>query len=955
MHLKSNLEEISILLPAPDTFLGMEIGGINVREWLGSTNESHWFHGVDDSGSDSIVYLFESGDALDSQRARIHGYKTRGTHHTGNSGESYTYAVGQYRYTMPADLREQLTGPQSRPSQIGKYEIQEVLGYGYVGVTYKVKRISGTGMLYALKVVPADFYKASSPLPEAELVNSLANEERDLFPSIHEIDTESFQYGEKSVQLIYSIQDLLPGETLERFIANSHGLLTAQFLSEFVKQILFAHSRIQKKGLVHDDLHAGNILVHPTPIGLRVFIIDFGNAKKPDQSSKQPDDIRTLALHLANLTNLVQARSGMSAADERIVASCQGLISRMIDDDPLRRPEDSEELLNSFASNTWPNQITQLLKTPFDFGNAEELLDNKLLKNLSSKQFPWFDRIESSSHVLVIGPRGCGKTTVFRSLSFSCNADAGLLGEAISKPYVGLYISCTKEFRQKFSTLSAERLRSRHAELRHYFNLLIAREATIALKALIVGDLLNQTEISQYTAFLEERLHISKLALSQGITQLQSLESQIVHELLRTRDSINSREPLSEVSDQSFVSDLADFFRDVLIAFAGKVLFLFIDDYTEKKVPAEAQRALNPILFVPNSSFKCKISSEVFGVVFDESLGNFLDQDRDYKEWNLGTLYYLELPSAAQKDFVADIVDTRLRICDYAFTVKDLVGLSNYNTGRLSTDLRAESDFRRNVTNPEGQVTDELPDDYEVEKATREQGHKTHYHGWDTICELCSGDISNILEVLRRIFEKAGITPNSSIRTVEPSKQHAVIHSYSQSHLAKIKAIPGIGDDLFSMVEAFGSMAGQLLREYPMMNVDQNRKEPYRVLRIELDEASVRGAQEKLEREAIGRPDSLERSMTIWRALQRYCIFIDGSQSRSRRNTLSDKVLLRRIFCPAFNLALSHRESLTLSKAQWDNFCADPKGFAQRHVREVIDSAEKKRASLQLPLFPEEP
>src|ERR1700687_360479 len=35
----------------------------------------------------------------------------------------------------------------------------------------------------------------------------------------------------------------------------------------------------------------------------------------------------------------------------------------------------------------------------------------------------------------------------------------------------------------------------------------------------------------------------------------------------------------------------------------------------------------------------------VFGVTPDQTLGAFLDQDRDYKEWNLGTLFYLNLPT----------------------------------------------------------------------------------------------------------------------------------------------------------------------------------------------------------------------------------------------------------------------------------------------------------------------
>jgi hypothetical protein len=81
-------------------------------------------------------------------------------------------------------------------------------------------------------------------------------------------------------------------------------------------------------------------------------------------------------------------------------------------------------ILDHFERSFGHGAVRQQLIHPFDFGNAEEVMDNSLLYSLAAKTFPWRDQIESSSHLLVIGPRGCGKTTVFRSLSFKCLADA---------------------------------------------------------------------------------------------------------------------------------------------------------------------------------------------------------------------------------------------------------------------------------------------------------------------------------------------------------------------------------------------------------------------------------------------------------------------------------------------------------------------------------------------------
>src|SRR5262249_12462873 len=70
--------------------------------------------------------------------------------------------------------------------------------------------------------------------------------------------------------------------------------------------------------------------------------------------------------------------------------------------------------------------------------------------------------------------------------------------------------------------------------------------------------------------------------------------------------------------------------------------------------------------------------------------GSFLDQDRDYKEWNLGTLYYLHQPDGDQRKFLKEIVDTRLERCGWVGRVDDLIGLSDYPEGTLGRQLKAE-------------------------------------------------------------------------------------------------------------------------------------------------------------------------------------------------------------------------------------------------------------------------
>ena len=67
------------------------------------------------------------------------------------------------------------------------------------------------------------------------------------------------------------------------------------------------------------------------------------------------------------------------------------------------------------------------------------------------------------------------------------------------------------------------------------------------------------------------------------------------------------------------------------------------------------------------------------------------------------------------------------------------------------------------------------------------------------------------------MFDQCGITQES--RTVIPAdSQDAVIECYSRQYIAKIKGIPRCGEQLFAIVEGFGTLSKRLLNEYPWMN-----------------------------------------------------------------------------------------------------------------------------------------
>ncbi|MGA2616291.1 MAG: protein kinase [Thermoguttaceae bacterium] len=942
----------------PEDLLQHKLAGYTVHRFLAARDNSSWYEGRADNGEHVLLYVYESKEARDAARVAIHGFRTTADliAHIGAADHSVFLIIGEYRVMMPGTVQAALTSPATGPSLVGDYEVQGVLGNGYKGVTYAVRRRQGPGTGYALKLTVAEEYEGRTYLPEVGRMVELARRDRDHFPQIHACGRFTHVCGADQQDLIYFVEDYINGATLETFLSRSPEKVDAHFLYLYLTEMLQALAVLEACDLMHDDLHAGNVILHQPAVGRpRPYLIDFGSAKQRGTTKKERDDLRNLATHIAAIANIVQQNSSTRTAQEdRILASCEALLAIIGDDDPMRRPDSATEVLQHFESSLHQGAISQELRHPFDFGNAEEVLDNNLLYALSAKSFPWRDQIEASSHLLVIGPRGCGKTTVFRSMSFRCMADAGKAEEALERPFIGLYVSCNREFRLRFSALDAGMLLRRETDLRHYFNMIVLREFTTCLIACQASHRLAESDVAAYRGFVTHHASLLQPGNSEKAS-LGEIEAQITRVIHEVRMGIWRDQQCNCTTAQGFIADLAEFMAARIDCFLGKVLYLFVDDYTERKVPKQAQQALNHVLFVPNASYKCKISSEVFGVTPDQTFGEFLAQDRDYREWNLGTLYCLKLPSQQQKAFLGEIVNNRLAICRYQGTVQSLIGQSRYAEGTLARTLKREAELRQEKRQERRDGRPPQVVVKEVEQELAAARVPAQYHGWDTVCELCTGDVSNILELLNRMFEQCGVTRDTT-SVISADSQDAVIEGYSRQYIAKIKGIPRYGERLFAIVDAFGNLSKRLLNEYPWISRPDNRRDPYQLLRIELDEAEFGGAPP----DSTPSTDNATASraqmdpMQLWRLLQRYCLFIDADESRSRRNTLSSRVILRRVFCPAFRIGLVNSECFTLSRDQWSAFCHDPSGRAEQFVRDVVETANRKRGPEYYPLFPPE-
>ena len=122
--------------------VGEKFAGYTLDQFLDCDADCHWFDSHADNGTRTIVYLYRDEHVRDQKRAGIHGFLTCSNELVGDSTKVFI-SVGDHRLMMPGSLREALRSPGTRPREVAGYEIEDVLGHGYKGITFKVRQKAG--------------------------------------------------------------------------------------------------------------------------------------------------------------------------------------------------------------------------------------------------------------------------------------------------------------------------------------------------------------------------------------------------------------------------------------------------------------------------------------------------------------------------------------------------------------------------------------------------------------------------------------------------------------------------------------------------------------------------------------------------------------------------------------------------------------------------------------------
>jgi hypothetical protein len=811
---------------------------------------------------------------------------------------------------MPAQVRKRL-----ETSMIGEkidaLTVRRVLGSGETAITYEA--VDEYGAPWALKLVTRESYGERAPFREVARFAQALDQRFLVFPQA--IGDWSTKRGNRTVDFVWFKSRCVRGETLERFVTAGKLFSIRNEVRLYMENIAAALEELRRMGFSHGDLHSRNIMREEVGGGgplpeARYVVIDFSEAHPIDDTREGLlHDLESYGSHLRTFADAVYRRDEMSRDDEKVLRAIQHIPSLLAGDSAESMGiGNATEVLKRFSDALHSaEESPRKLRTPFDSLSAENITNDALLTSLCFTHTKWAAELEKPGNVLLVGPRGCGKSMMFRRLRLKTKIAAGRHSELENDPYVGFYLPCESIFFNRIADLSDQTIERYRDALILFFNMAVMAEVASTLAELppLFGGVSRggleglRTLLGDEIGRLWQELNLPEVP--SGTRDLAEYAESVMRHV---RKQIAYGNPVKVRGSMDFVTNLVARVRTVIPALSARTFIFFLDDYTDERVPLALQQSLHPIVCQRSGQLCFKISAHMFGSMYSFPQPLALDEGRNILVINLGSEYLNRDRRKAEGKALIRIMNDRFRECEgYEGSIEAWLGRSNFPGGR---------NLNRALHDP----------------ATRKS---VKYHGVECLVELCTGDFSEMIRMVGEIFREARVEPGNTARQIDPGIQDRAIRYVSREFLSRIRHIRPDGQKLYDVVSSFGELSQKLLYERALVGQGKDkrgrpRKDPYDLLTVYVDDLTKASRGARL----------------VWERLQRASVFVDIRLATSQRTVIADRATLRRIYCPAFVTGLTSSEHLQATKDQFEWFMDRPEEFCRTQLRNLTGNARQE-------------